>query len=370
MHGNSKHRRTRHLVTQSVAVLAATLLLTRSASAQAPANALIDSARAAVVRTITPPTNAPPPPAPSAALMPYLGEYGSSSNTLIVLEHDGALHALFNGIVLTRLQHVRADTFALASDSSRIAFIRNGSRVTGISMERAVLQRRALGADDGGTFKITPLQPIEALRRAALAAKPPAEPGNFVDTDLVELRSIVPHVRYDIRYATKNNFMNEVFYSSAMAFMQRPAAEALARAAHRLEPQGYGILIHDAYRPWYVTKMFWDATPDSLKDFVADPALGSRHNRGAAVDLTLYDLATGEVVTTVSGYDEFSPRAYPDYPGGTARQRWYRAALRDALEAEGFAVYWAEWWHFDFGEWRRFRIGTSTFEELLRASGR
>jgi D-alanyl-D-alanine dipeptidase len=153
----------------------------------------------------------------------------------------------------------------------------------------------------------------------------------------------------------------------ARAFLQRPAAEALLRAHRRLREQGYGLLIHDAYRPWYVTKMFWEATPEDKKIFVADPSKGSRHNRGAAVDLTLYDLRTGRPVEMVGGYDEFSPRSYPDYPGGTSLQRWHRELLRDAMEAEGFQVYEAEWWHFDYGDWRKYPILNITFDRISRA---
>ena len=115
------------------------------------------------------------------------------------------------------------------------------------------------------------------------------------------------------------------------------------------------MLIHDAYRPWYVTKVFWDATPDDKKVFVANPANGSRHNRGCAVDLTLYDLKTRKPVEMVSTYDETTARAYPDYPGGTSLQRWHRKLLRDAMEAEGFTVYEAEWWHFDYKDWKSYR---------------
>jgi serine beta-lactamase-like protein LACTB len=111
------------------------------------------------------------------------------------------------------------------------------------------------------------------------------------------------------------------------------------------------------YRPWSVTKVFWDAAPENLKHFVANPASGSRHNRGCAVDLTLYVLATGEVVTMPSGYDEFTERAYPDYPGGTSRQRHYREVLRRAMEDEGFTVYEHEWWHYDFADWQRYPVG-------------
>jgi D-alanyl-D-alanine dipeptidase len=158
--------------------------------------------------------------------------------------------------------------------------------------------------------------------------------------------------------------MGEVFYTEAKAFLQRPAAEALVRAHRKLRERGFGLLIHDAYRPWYVTKMFYDATPADLRHFVADPASGSRHNRGAAVDLTLYEIASGQPVEMVSGYDEFSARAYPEYPGGTSRQRWARELLRQIMESEGFHVYEFEWWHFDYGEWRRYPIGNITFERI------
>jgi D-alanyl-D-alanine dipeptidase len=157
-------------------------------------------------------------------------------------------------------------------------------------------------------------------------------------------------------------------YTSARAFLQRPAAEALLRALRRLAPLGFGLLIHDAYRPWYVTRMFWDATPDSLHRFVANPDSGSKHNRGCAVDLSLYDLRTGAPVRMVGGYDEFSPRSYADYPGGTSLQRWYRALLRTAMEREGFKVVPEEWWHFDYKDWQRYPVLNLTFEQL--AGGR
>ncbi len=148
--------------------------------------------------------------------------------------------------------------------------------------------------------------------------------------------------------------------------MQKPAAEALERVNEKLKAQGYGLLIYDAYRPWYVTKMFWDATPEKFHSFVADPSKGSRHNRGCAVDLTLYDLKTGKPVEMVGGYDEFSDRAFPDYLGGTSRQRWHRDLLRRAMEAEGFTVYEEEWWHFDYKDWRKYPILNKTFEELTK----
>jgi zinc D-Ala-D-Ala dipeptidase len=217
------------------------------------------------------------------------------------------------------------------------------------------------------TFRIQPVRPVAGLRAEALAAQPPAESGDFLPSDLVELVKLDPTIKLDIRYATTNNFLSTRMYSSAKAFLQRPAAVALMRAHRRLQTQGYGLLIHDGYRPWYVTKMFWEATPVDKHAFVADPAKGSRHNRGCAVDLTLYDLKTGRAVEMPSLYDEMSPRSAPNYPGGTAEQRAHREILRAAMEAEGFSVNPDEWWHFDYKDWKRYRIGNEPFEKLVRA---
>ncbi len=213
-------------------------------------------------------------------------------------------------------------------------------------------------------FRIQPVRPVPELTREALQATPPAPTGPVRPEELVELVRLDSTIHLDIRYATRDNFLSTPLYSQARAFMQRPAAEAVVRANHALHARGYGLLIHDAYRPWYVTKVFWDATPPDKHDFVADPATGSRHNRGCAVDLTLYDLRTGRAVTMPSLYDEMSDRAYPDYPGGTAEARRLRAVLREAMEAEGFTVYQYEWWHFDYKDWQQYKVENVRFEDI------
>ena len=214
------------------------------------------------------------------------------------------------------------------------------------------------------SFRITPQRPVEELRQEALKAQPPQEQGPFQKTDLVELTKLDPTIKLDIRYASTSNFLGTPVYTQARAFLQRPAAEALVRAHRKLKAQGYGLIIHDGYRPWYVTKIFWDATPDDKKIFVANPADGSRHNRGCAVDLSLYDLKTGKEVQMPSGYDEMTDRAYADYPGGTAEERARRALLREAMEKEGFKVFPAEWWHFDYKDWKQYAIQNARFEDL------
>ncbi len=215
-----------------------------------------------------------------------------------------------------------------------------------------------------GIFRIQPARPVAELRAEALALQPPAEPGTFRKSDLVDLAALDPRIKLDIRYATSDNFLSTPVYSSARAFLQRPAAEALLRAHRELMKQGYGLLIFDAYRPWYVTKMFWDATPPDKHEFVANPAEGSRHNRGCAVDLSLYDLKTGREIEMTGVYDEMSERSYPDYTGGTAEQRAHRQLLRHEMEMQGFTVYTTEWWHFDYRDWKQYAIQNVPFEKI------
>jgi D-alanyl-D-alanine dipeptidase len=312
---------------------------------------------------------AAPPPAPER-WRGLIGEYGSDKAILYILESDGKLCASFARAVPSCLTEVSENIFKFPPDGQHAnmlaSFTRDSKRhATGVKIGDAAYARRQIGPEEGAPqLRIMPVRPVKDLLKEALAAQPPKESGEFRKSDLVELTRLDPTIKLDIRYATTNNFLGSVFYSQAKAFMQRPAAEALVRVNQKLKKLGYGLLIHDAYRPWYVTKVFWDATPVDKHIFVADPSQGSRHNRGCAVDLTLYDLKTGKPVEMVSTYDETTDRAYPDYPGGTSLQRWHRKLLREAMESEGFTVYDAEWWHFDFKDWKHYPIGNTTFEKL------
>src|ERR1700722_1074471 len=221
-----------------------------------------------------------------------------------------------------------------------------------------------LGFAQEVSFRITPLRPVAELRAEALKQQPPQEQGTFLKPDLVELVTLDSTIKLDIRYATSNNFLGTPVYTQERAFLQRPAAEAVLRAHRELKAQGYGLLIHDGYRPWYVTKIFWDATPDDKKIFVADPSEGSKHNRGCAVDLSLYDLKTGKEVKMPSGYDEMTDRAFADYAGGTPEERARRTLLREAMERQGFKVLPDEWWHFDYRDWKQYPILNVKFEDL------
>jgi len=304
----------------------------------------------------------PKPPAPPAAWLRLIGAYASARDTLYVYEEGGGLVARVAPLTPLALAQVSESVFTLAGrgvDHPQIVFHRD-------ELQMGVVTRRRLqlGPADGGQLRLTPVRSVAELLRADRNLSPPAESGAFLAADLVEPARLDSTIRLDIRYASTNNFLGSVFYSSARAYLQRPAAQALVRASRVLRPLGYGLLIHDAYRPWYVTKVFWDATPVESRWLVADPKRGSKHNRGAAVDITLYDLVTGAPVEMPSTYDEATPRAESDYPGGTSRQRWHRALLRRVLEAEGFTVNPSEWWHFDFRDWQRYPILNRPFEEI------
>jgi CubicO group peptidase (beta-lactamase class C family)/D-alanyl-D-alanine dipeptidase len=309
-----------------------------------------------------------PEPCP-AKWLGLIGEYGWDHNTLNILEKDGMLYALIEWFFLYPLIEESQDVykfpdFGLYHDE-KLIFTRDGTgKATQMEAASVVFKRRHLDGEDGRTFKITPRRPIADIRREALAATPPPERGEFARPELVELVKLDDSIKLDVRYATTNNFLSTPFYTTAKAYLQRPAAEALVRVNKKLAEQGYGLLIHDGYRPWNVTKMFWEATPDAQRIFVADPSQGSRHNRGCAVDLTLYDRRTGKPIEMVGGYDEMSDRSYPEYIGGTSLQRWHRDLLRAAMEADGFTVYEAEWWHFDYKDWKRYPILNRSFDEL------
>jgi len=195
---------------------------------------------------------------------------------------------------------------------------------------------------------------------------PPKERGEFRPADLVELVKLDATLRLEIRYASTNNFLRRPVYRQARAFLQKPAAEALVRANASLRQLGYGLLVFDGYRPWSVTKTFWDSATQKQRDigFVANPAEGSKHNRGCAVDLTLCELATGREVTMPSAYDEFSDRAFPSYSGGDVEARRLRDLLRSAMEDQGFTVLPEEWWHFDYHDWPKYHILDIPFEAI------
>ena len=196
---------------------------------------------------------------------------------------------------------------------------------------------------------------------------PPKEEGKR-EARLVELITLDKSIKLDIRYATANNFMGKQVYPEARAFLQKPAADAIVHVHKKLKKQGLGLVIYDGYRPWTITKLFWDSVTPDKRMFVADPSKGSKHNRGCAVDLGIFDLKTGQAIPMPSSYDEFSERASPKYAGGTDEERRNRELLRSLMEAEGFVVNENEWWHFDYKDWEQYAIYDISFAEAAKLS--
>ena len=309
----------------------------------------------------------PKPPDVPAEWKQLVGIYRlkDAREPVIVLEQDQHLYLLRAPEHKEEIVEQDGVLFLDGGDGRRYGYTVWGDEKSGqhFSYLNEVYSREDAGDDPAHFYHLTPSKPIDQLRASALAAKPPTEAGPFRKPDLVELVTFDPAFHLDIRYAHSNNFLSTPIYTQARAFMQKPAAEALLRVLHKLRPLGYGLLIHDAYRPWYVTKIFWDATPPEDHNFVADPQKGSRHNRGCAVDLTLYDLVTGQSIQMPGLYDEMSSRSFPTFPGGTSLERWHRDLLRRAMESEGFTVNEDEWWHFDYKDWRHYSILNVPFED-------
>ncbi|WP_423148991.1 M15 family metallopeptidase [Rubrolithibacter danxiaensis] len=205
---------------------------------------------------------------------------------------------------------------------------------------------------------------IFLLIETGCAVKPPHEKRSLREPDLVELIKLDSTIKLDIRYATSNNFAGRPVYSEARAFLQRDAAVAVVRVNKELKSLGFGLLVFDGYRPWSVTKYFWDITPREKHIFVADPKIGSVHNRGCAVDLSLYEIATGREVQMPGAYDEMSERSYSAYTGGTETQRKMRDLLRSKMEEQGFKVLPHEWWHFNYKDSSEYRIGNIPFSDI------
>ena len=213
------------------------------------------------------------------------------------------------------------------------------------------------------TFYIIPIKEISELREISKNSNPPILDSLDSHKKLVDLKKLDDEFQLDIRYASTNNFMRSKFYKNERAFFNMSAADRLIEAKNDLKELGYGIIIYDAYRPWFVTKMFWEGTPENLKHFVANPENGSSHNKGCAIDIGLYDIETGESIVMISGYDEFTERAYPNYTGGSKKQRDIRDMLIQVMERNDFTVYEYEWWHFNYNECNS-GIMNYSFEEL------
>jgi len=181
------------------------------------------------------------------------------------------------------------------------------------------------------------------------------------DSSFVNILNINPSIQLDIRYATQNNFLGEKVYQKAQCIVRYAVAVKLDSVQQELETIGLGLKIFDGYRPLSVQRRMWEVMPDSR--YVANPKNGSRHNRGAAVDLTLVD-RNGNDLAMPTDFDDFSEKAhhgFMDLPHQVLINRWI---LRTIMEKYGFERLESEWWHYDLKGWQKFAIRDVSFQAL------
>lgn len=182
------------------------------------------------------------------------------------------------------------------------------------------------------------------------------------NNELIEIKKAIPSIRLDIRYATKNNFMRQIMYRQARAFARKPVVESLKKIQTALNKKGYGLKIFDGYRPYAITVEFYKKASD--KNFVANPAKGSKHNRGCAVDLTLINLKTGKELLMPTPYDSFSAAAAAKYENVSPEAKKNRDFLIAIMAKYHMNVLENEWWHYDFSDWKKYDLMDIPFEKL------
>ncbi len=170
---------------------------------------------------------------------------------------------------------------------------------------------------------------------------------------LVDVAALDASIVSDLKYATTDNFTGQVLYPSARCLLREPVAWRLLQVQRDLRSQGLGLKVFDCYRPLAVQRKMWSIVPD--ENYVANPATGSRHNRGASVDVGLVDSA-GRELPMPSRFDEFSERSHLDYEDAPAETLRNRLILQGAMRKVGFLPVTTEWWHFDSPDWRDYAL--------------
>lgn len=321
------------------------------------------------------------PASPSSDIQALLGFYQSEGDNVIIREREGRLEFLygvtvddwpFNQSNVFQMRKKRYDEYELVTANPRdyrmilnVKFERDG-KGKGITLviDKQRYSRIFFAGENANDFKLTPSQPVDALRRNAEASIMPNQPGNLLAAKLVDISRKDSQIKINMVYATDKNFIDTAIYESNKAYLQEDAANALSRVNKELAKYGYGVVVWDAYRPWYISKLLHDVLPEKDKGLLESPETGSQHNRGLSVDVSLYYLATGQQVQMISGFDEPSLRAYSKFQGGSELERFRRDLLRQLMENEGFTTIDHEWWHFDYKDFTNYQLLNIPFNEL------
>ncbi len=181
-------------------------------------------------------------------------------------------------------------------------------------------------------------------------------------SQLVDVMQVNERIKVDLIYATNRNFTGKVIYKQPKCYLLKEVAEQLNQVQKKLEKEGYGLLIWDAYRPLPAQQRLWDVCPDSR--YVSPPSKGGKHTRGTTVDLTMVDLKTGKMVEMPTGFDDFSFKAASNYEGAPEQAKKNRALLQRVMIAHGFSTIKNEWWHFDYKDWNSYPVLEVDFELL------
>ncbi len=177
---------------------------------------------------------------------------------------------------------------------------------------------------------------------------------NYEKVRLVNILDIDSTFHIDVRYATENNFTGSILYNFSNVYLVQEAAIQLANVNKYLKDNyGLRLKIYDGYRPLSVQKKMWEIVPDER--YVANPAKGSKHNRGCAVDVTLVD-SLGIELDMGTQYDDFTEKSHINYRALPSSVLRNRMILQEAMKKFGFLPLETEWWHFDFKDWKKYPV--------------
>ena len=304
-----------------------------------------------------------------------LGMYYGNGSLFLIREESGNLQIVFHTDAEDRdfsrsnifpLKKVRFDSYELneegplLSAEASVHFERDtdgNGIVCKIGGKR--FARNFFPGEGNKVYRLEPNADYQSLKDTAFKAVMPAKLQQGQAGRLVRIRSAVPNVKFDLRYAGVDNIFGVPLYDAGEAYAEAGTAAALKKAADKLATQGYGLLIWEGYRPWYVSKLASDLLPKDKKSMMPAPEKGEDRNTGRTVDVSLYDLASGEAVMMISDFDEVSVRQFPAFPGGTEQQRFLRDMLATVMKDCGFTQGKEEWWHFTLGDakgWRSLNI--------------
>ena len=301
----------------------------------------------------------------------YTGSYGAHPNTIHILERENGLYAHTDWINFYQLRRARQDSFVFPDygyfNGEQLAFERDDDgEVMGAYIANMALPKLPR-VESPALQRVYPEESVGAILNRAASATPPMELGSFQESNLIDLTMVDPLISLDMQLANGSNFLRQPLVQEQRAFLQQPVADALFRARDEFHRRGYGLLIHEAYHPWYVTKTFHESLPDSLNHYYASPETGSCHNRGAAVSLSLFALGTGEIIPMPTPFNTFSAKAHSDYPFLEPVERANRELLRLVMQREGFRPNPNKWWNFEHDLCSQYPVMNESFDQATSA---